>query len=67
MQVPAAAGGDPAVTLHANSITLTPGTVTLDVADGRLVVHALTPATAAGVTSGAMARRVARVFGTPAP
>ena len=56
-------GGDLALTTLANSITLTPGTVTLDV-DGRtLIVHALTRQSADGVLAGGMARRVARVFG----
>jgi multicomponent Na+:H+ antiporter subunit E len=63
VRVPAPAGEDLAVALYANSITVTPGTVTLDVEDGELVVHALTPVSAAGVTSGEMGRRVARVFG----
>lgn len=57
--------GDLALATLANSITLTPGTVTVDV-DGRaLVVHALTPAGAAALPAGAMARRVGRVFGEP--
>jgi multicomponent Na+:H+ antiporter subunit E len=63
VRVPAPPGGDLVVTTYANSITLTPGTVTLDVEDGEMVVHALTPASATAVTSGGMARRVARVFG----
>lgn len=63
VRVPAPAADALVVTTYANSITLTPGTVTLDVEQGELVVHALTPATAAGVTSGAMGRRIARVFG----
>lgn len=54
-------GGPIAQTLLANSITLTPGTVTLDVDDGRLRVHCLTRAAAAEVQSGAMERRVAAV------
>jgi multicomponent Na+:H+ antiporter subunit E len=54
---------DLAATVYANSITLTPGTVTLDVDEGEMIVHALSPAMAASVISGAMARRVARVFG----
>ncbi|MEW5727425.1 MAG: Na+/H+ antiporter subunit E [Pseudomonadota bacterium] len=50
--------------IHANSITLTPGTVTMDVEpDGWLTVHALTPATRAGVESGEMDRRVSRFVG----
>ncbi len=41
-----------------NAITLTPGTVTLDVGGGQIVVHALTPATAADVKNGVMDQRV---------
>jgi len=46
----------------ANSITLTPGTVTLDVVDDEFLVHALTPASAAALEDGSMQARVARVF-----
>ncbi len=45
--------------LLGNSITLTPGTLTLDVHEGRLLVHALTPNTAAALEEGEMKRRVA--------
>ncbi len=44
--------------LLGNSITLTPGTLTLDVHDGRLLVHALTPEGAAALQEGEMQRRV---------
>lgn len=44
--------------IYANSITLTPGTVTLDVRDGKLLVHALTTDSAEGLLSGEMDRRV---------
>jgi multicomponent Na+:H+ antiporter subunit E len=47
--------------LYANSITLTPGTITLDLRDGSLLIHALTPQFAEGVESGEMDRRVARI------
>jgi multicomponent Na+:H+ antiporter subunit E len=49
--------------LYANSITLTPGTITLDVRDGAFLVHALTKDTADGVYSGDMDRRCAKVEG----
>lgn len=49
----------------ANSITLTPGTVTIDVEDETLVVHAITRAGGDDVLGGGMARRVGRVFGDP--
>jgi multicomponent Na+:H+ antiporter subunit E len=47
--------------VYANSITQTPGTVTLDVGDGEVVVHALSRVAAAGVEEGEMARRVERM------
>ena len=49
--------------VHANSITLTPGTITLDVRDGSFLVHALTDHTAAGVRSGDMDARVTALEG----
>ncbi|MDX1499027.1 MAG: Na+/H+ antiporter subunit E [Woeseiaceae bacterium] len=45
--------------LLGNSITLTPGTLTLDVHEDRLLVHALTPEGAAELEQGEMYRRVA--------
>ena len=47
--------------LLGNSITLTPGTLTLDVYEGRLLVHALTPEGAAALERGEMQRRVAEL------
>jgi multicomponent Na+:H+ antiporter subunit E len=46
----------------ANSITVTPGTLTVELQDNRFVVHALTTKTARDVLDGDMARRVARLF-----
>jgi multicomponent Na+:H+ antiporter subunit E len=43
----------------ANSITLTPGTLALDVHDGEIAVHALTKAGADELKQGEMDRRVA--------
>lgn len=65
LRVPGPPGGDLAVTTYANSITLTPGTVTLDEEDGMLTVHALTPVSEASLAS--MAARVARALGTVRP
>lgn len=48
-------------TIFANSITLTPGTVALDVRGGSILVHALTDQAAAGLTDGAMDSRVSRL------
>jgi len=45
--------------VYANSITLTPGTVSVDLTDGELLVHALHADAAAGVEAGAMDRRCA--------
>jgi multicomponent Na+:H+ antiporter subunit E len=50
-----------------NSITLTPGTITLDVEDREFVVHALTTRAGADLVEGSMAQRVGRVFGDSAP
>lgn len=50
-------------TIYANSITLTPGTVTIDVIGSRLEVHALTTESAEGVKSGRMDARVTRFEG----
>ena len=50
-------------TIFANSITLTPGTLSLEVEDGSVLVHALTAESAAGVLEGSMNRRVARLEG----
>ncbi len=44
-----------------NSITLTPGTLTLDASDGRLLVHALTADGAQDIQDGEMLRRVAAI------
>jgi multicomponent Na+:H+ antiporter subunit E len=55
----------------ATSITLTPGTVTLDVDGDEFLVHALTQASANGLdptTAGAaMPRRVAALYAPPRP
>ncbi len=44
--------------IYANSITLTPGTVTISLEDGEFLVHALTAEAAAGIASGEMDLRV---------
>ena len=43
--------------IYANSITLTPGTVSVDLRDGEVLVHALHAEAAEGVESGEMDRR----------
>ncbi|MDE0959515.1 MAG: Na+/H+ antiporter subunit E [Planctomycetota bacterium] len=47
-----------AQTLLANSITLTPGTVTIDIDDESLRVHALGEKSARGVLDGSMEKRI---------
>lgn len=49
---------DMGVVIYANSITLTPGTVTLEIDGDELVVHAITEGVADGLTGGDMGERV---------
>jgi multicomponent Na+:H+ antiporter subunit E len=55
--------GDHPITLLGCSITLTPGTVTVDTNGKWLLVHALDDSSAADLESGEMAGRVAKVYG----
>lgn len=48
---------DLGLVVHANSITLTPGTISVEVAPGRFLVHALTREGAAGLAGSEMDRR----------
>ena len=66
IRVKASQKSDVCQVIYANSITLTPGTVTLDVRNGEFLVHALTDDSAAGLLSGEMDRRVAWLEGTRA-
>lgn len=50
-----------------NSITLTPGTVTMDIQGDEFVVHAVSDKVAQDLLTGAMEERVARVFREAAP
>ncbi len=49
--------------IYANSITLTPGTTSIDLEPDSILVHALTEAGAEGVESGEMDRRVTWLIG----
>ena len=49
--------------IYANSITLTPGTISVDIANGEILVHALTRAGAEDLMNGEMDRRVTRMVG----
>jgi multicomponent Na+:H+ antiporter subunit E len=50
-------------TIYANSITLTPGTVAIEVSDDDILVHALTRDAFADLAGGEMDRRVTRAEG----
>ena len=49
------------VAIHANSITLTPGTISVDIIDDQLLVHALTDHTARGIRDGDINKQVSRL------
>jgi multicomponent Na+:H+ antiporter subunit E len=49
----------------AQSITLTPGTVTVDASDGKFLIHCLSRTTRQGIEDGILQKRVALVFGEP--
>jgi multicomponent Na+:H+ antiporter subunit E len=49
---------------HANSITLTPGTITVEAEGGEFLVHGLTKTGAAGCVDSEMDRRVSRFEGS---
>lgn len=50
-------------TIYANSITLTPGTVTIALDEDEMTIHALTSGAAEGLATGEMDRRVTNVEG----
>lgn len=49
--------------VHANSITLTPGTISVDINDDEILVHALTNQTAQGIIDGDIDKRVSKLEG----
>lgn len=49
--------------IYANSITLTPGTITVSLENGEMMIHALTKEAADGLLTGDMDRRVSAVEG----
>lgn len=54
---------DLALVIYANSITLTPGTVSVDVEPGEILVHALSHEAAEDLKGGAMDRQVTKMAG----
>ena len=55
--------GDLVLVTMANSITLTPGTITLDIQKGEFFVHALSKKVAEDLLAGEMQDRVGKVYG----
>lgn len=51
---------DFALTVLSNSITITPGTVTVDIINGKLLVHAIEPSMAEGILNGDLDKRIAK-------
>lgn len=60
-RVKASQTGDLTRVIYANSITLTPGTVAVDMHGDEILVHALSPEAAEEVRSGEMDRRVTKL------
>ncbi|GGI05252.1 Na+/H+ antiporter subunit E [Egicoccus halophilus] len=52
-------------TMLATSITMVPGTMTLDVDGDEFTIHAFTPTAVADLANAATQRRIAKVFGDP--
>ncbi|MCP5152391.1 MAG: Na+/H+ antiporter subunit E [Ectothiorhodospiraceae bacterium] len=63
--VPASQRTDLGRVIYANSITLTPGTISIDVRDGDIEVHALTREGIEALLEGEMDRRVRELEGEP--
>lgn len=53
---------DISLVTYANSITLTPGTITADIADGEFYIHCISKKVADDLFSGEMENRVAHIF-----
>lgn len=63
VRVDASQKTDLGIVIYANSITLTPGTVSVDVGEGKILVHALTREGAEALKEGTMDRKVTRMMG----
>jgi multicomponent Na+:H+ antiporter subunit E len=62
VQYPTNLGSNPAIVLLGNSITLTPGTVTIEVSSRELVIHALDDESSNELESRSMEQKIAEVF-----
>ena len=58
VRVPLSQSNELATVIYANSITLTPGTVSVDIEGDEIIVHALTQELMDGLTEGDMDQRV---------
>lgn len=67
LSVPASQSDELGQTIYANSITLTPGTVSLAAEEGYIVVHAIMDDTADGLRTGEMNEKVCKLVGDPIP
>lgn len=65
IRVPTTQKTDVGRVIYANSITLTPGTISLELQNGEILVHALTREGAEGLAGGDMDRRVTAFEGAP--
>ena len=65
IKVDTAQNSEVAEVTYANSITLTPGTVTMDLTDDHITVHALLEESAEGLQSGEMARKIQELMPKP--
>ena len=63
IRVKASQTSDLGQVIYANSITLTPGTISVDVANGEILVHALSREGAEELEGGEMDQRVTRMVG----
>lgn len=63
---PPGVAGPRGLTLLGSSITLTPGTLTVDIGEDEVLVHALDAASARDIRANLVASRVAGVFEEPA-
>lgn len=63
IEVEAIQKSDLGQTIYVNSITMTPGTVSIDLADGKVLVHAITHEMAQGLVDSDMDKRAAVLEG----
>jgi len=53
---------DTSLTIFGNSITLTPGTITIDIEEGEIYVHVLSSKSKAELLSGKMEQKIAKIY-----